>query len=146
MQAWFFVDRRDAHQALDRQIKRAAVGNEGIRIIRQNAGFLVFFAGVDLKEQIGAMADLLRQPGDGAGQFGAVDRMDRLKQIKGLTRLVGLERADKMQVDPVKTFAEAGPFAGRLLHAILAKAPLALRQGTSQSRAVKRLAPLAQLG
>ena len=72
------------------------------------------------------MAGFLRQPGDGLGQFRAVDRVDRLKQIKSLTRLVGLKRADKVQVDPGKALAKTGPFAGRLLHAVFAECAVAL--------------------
>jgi len=51
------VDRRNAHQARNRQaVFFAAACNEAIRIARRDAGLLRFFAGIELNEKRGALA------------------------------------------------------------------------------------------
>ena len=57
MRGRLFIHRRDAHQALDRQVKVITAHlDEIIRILWRNSGLLFFFAGIDLNEQIRAQA------------------------------------------------------------------------------------------
>src|SRR6056297_1181972 len=45
--------------------------------------------------------------------------MDRLEQVKRLPGLVGLQRPDQMQVNPLKTLAKLRPLSRSLLNAVL---------------------------
>ncbi len=62
--------------------------------------------------------DLLRQLG---GDLLAVDRLDHIEQRHRFLRLVGLQRADQMQLDIGKFGLQSGPFALRFLHAVFAE-------------------------
>ena len=126
MQAGLLVDWRNAHEAPNWKIERLAVGDEAVCVTRRDSGLLLFLAGIHLDEEVWAVAFLLSQPGQRLGKLGPVDGMDRLEQVHGLPRLVGLQRADEMEVDVGKVFAETGPFASGLLHLVLAKAAVAL--------------------
>ena len=57
----------------------------------------------------------------------SVDRMDRVEQRDRFLRLVGLQRPDQVQRDPVMGGAQRRPFRLRLLHAVLAEHALAGR-------------------
>ncbi len=87
--------------------------------------FCVFQPGVDLDIELWR-APL---PGHLLGEFGgdlfAVDRLDDIEQRYGFLGLVGLQRADQMQLDVGKFCLQRGPFALRLLHAVLAEDALA---------------------
>jgi hypothetical protein len=87
----------------------------------RHAGLLRFLPGVDLDEDLGAFPPLLRQPRERLGEFRAVHRVDGVEHLDRGAGLVGLKRADQVQLDPVVTGLELGPAALRLLHAILAE-------------------------
>src|SRR6056297_881136 len=124
MQGGRFFDRRNAHQPANREVHLAAGGHKIIRVAGQNARFLRFLPGVDLHEKIRAMANFLRQPGKRLGQLGAIDRVNRLEEVKCLSCLVRLQGSDQMHGDIVESRAEFGPFSSRLLDAVLAKQPM----------------------
>ena len=128
MQRGFFIHRGDAHQAPHRQIEIPAFPDKGIGITGQDPCLLHLFAGVHLDEQFGAFPLFLGQPGQGMGQLGPVDRMDRVKQGDRLPRFVGLQWPDQVQVDAGKISAETGPFARGLLHLVFTIAAVALLQ------------------
>ena len=126
MQRGRFIDRRNAHQPRHGQIHAAAFRDKGIGLGRGDTGLLRLFSGVHLNIQLRAMPHLLGDAGDSMGQFGPVHRMDVLKQAKSLTHLVGLQRANQMQINIAIVCAKIGPFSGGLLHLVFTKHPLAL--------------------
>ena len=128
MQRGFFIRRRDAHQPGHRQAQIAAQRNKPVGLRGQHPGFLFLFPGVHLDEQRRAMAQLLCQPRNGLRQFRAVQRMDDIKQLHCLARLVALQRPDQMQLNTFILFTKARPLARRLLHPILTEHPMALFQ------------------
>ena len=100
VQRRLLVDRRDAHQPDDRQlVDVAAGGDEGIDVVRQDAGLLRLLAGVDLDVAVGPPAGAFHFLGERRGQPLAVDRLDDVEQGHGIARLVGLQRTDQVQLE-----------------------------------------------
>lgn len=128
VEAWGLVHRRDAHQALEGQAKAAAFGDQGVRVVNGAARLLILVTGVYLNEEVGARTSLLRDAGDGAGEFGAVDGVDGVEQLHRGAGFVGLQGADQVEVDVVKALAKGGPFALRLLHPVFTEDAMALFQ------------------
>ncbi len=116
--------RRNTHQAANRQTELTlTLANKPVRICRQHARLLRFCASVDLHKHLRRAAlpvKLLRQH---ARQFGPVQRMNGIKQPHRLPRLVGLQRADEMNLCIVILLAQQWPFADRFLHAVFSKHP-----------------------
>ncbi len=115
------VHRGDAHQTgIGKSMPRQSA-TKSICVCGHNPGFLRFFASVDLNEQFGACTGFLRETRKGCGQLGPVERMNGLKQLHRLTRLVGLQRPDEMQINTRERLPEYGPFSGSFLHPVFAK-------------------------
>ena len=74
------------------------------------------------------MAQLLRQPCEGRGEFGAVKRVDAIEQLQRGARLVGLQRAKQMYPSVREVRFELWPFSLSLLHAVLTKNTMTLVQ------------------
>ena len=121
MEAWGFVHRGDAHQALERQAEGAAFGDERVGVVDGASGLLILVAGVHLNEDVRAAPDFFGDAGDGAGQFGAVDGVNGVEKLHRGAGLVGLQRADQVKLDIVEFLTEGGPFALRFLHAVFAE-------------------------
>ena len=123
--AWS-VDRRNAHQAVHAQaVFAAAAGDEGVGLLRQDAGFLRLGAGVDLQVEPGAPPGLLRRVGEGARDPRAVHRLDRIEGRQGVGGLVRLQRADQVEIEAGVALAQLRPLALRLLYAVLPEDSLA---------------------
>lgn len=72
--------RRNAHQPFYNQAEfLPALSDEGIGLIRRNAGFLVFLAGIDLDEKAGRSFLPVHFSGKGAGDFRTVDRFNNIE-------------------------------------------------------------------
>src|SRR6185312_10911187 len=120
------VERRNAHQAGDREaVTLAAGGDEAVGLLRLNAGFLGLGAGIDLDEQRRAALLPRHFLGERRGKAVAVERMDGVEQGDGVARLVGLQRPDQVQRDAVMARQQRRPFGLGLLHAVLAEHALA---------------------
>src|SRR5262245_30196810 len=100
MRAGIFLQRRNAHQALDGEaVNVAAARHEGDGLGRLDASLLRLRARVDLHVELRRLALLLYFLGDLAGDLVAVDRLDRVEQRYRLPGLVGLQGTDEMQLD-----------------------------------------------
>ena len=62
---------------------------------------------------------------DGARDLRPVDGVDGVEEGDGLLRLVGLQRANQVQLDAGIALLQRRPFALRLLHAVLAEPAVA---------------------
>ena len=126
MHAGLLVERRDAHQAGDVELQLvAAQAQQAGGLLRHDAGLLRLLAGVDLDEELQAPALLGHLLGDGCGDLGPVDGVDRIEQGDGLLGLVGLQRADQVQLDVGIALAQRRPLGLGLLHAVLAEQAMA---------------------
>ena len=134
MQAWFFVGGRQTHHPLYRQVKVATAGDKPVCNGRQDASLLRLLSGIDLHEYIRAMPKLLRKSRQCRGQFWPVKRVDRLKQLHGLTGFVTLQRPNEMNRDILKASAKTGPFFGGLLHPIFPIQAVALLEHRLDTR------------
>ena len=76
--------------------------------------------------------------GDRRGDLVAVDGVDRIEQRHGLRRLVGLERADQVEVEVREVGAERRPLALGFLDAVLAEHPLAGLDHRQDRPAIRR--------
>ena len=116
----------NAHEAGNFQpVDIAALGDEGVGLLRQHARLLRFGAGVDLHEQPRPALLPAHLLGEGRGDLRAVDGVDHVEQGHGLPRLVGLERTDEVELHIAVALPEAGPFVPRLLHPVFAEHALA---------------------
>ena len=128
VQSRFFVRGRQTHHPPHWQIKLATTGDKPVCIRRQNARLLRLLAGVDLHEHIRTLPKLLCQSRQCGGQLWPVKRMDRVKQLHGLTGFVALQRPNKMHRDILKAVVKTRPFASGILHPILPIQTVALLQ------------------
>ncbi len=94
-------------------------------LFRQHAGLLRLLAGVDLDEELQALALLRHFLGDGCGDLGPVDGVDGVEESDGLLGLVGLQRPDQVQLDVGIARAQRRPLGLGLLHAVLAEQAMA---------------------
>ena len=126
MHAGLLVERRNAHQAGDVELQLlAAQAQEAAGLPGHDAGLLRLLAGVDLDEQLQALALLGHLLGDGLGDLGPVDGVDGVEQRDRLLGLVGLQRADQVQLDAGIALAQRRPLGLGLLHAVLAEDAMA---------------------
>ncbi len=92
------VERRDAHQPLDRQAEPvAAGGDESVGVCRQNARFLRLLGNVDLDEARQATAGVLHLAGQRLGEPRTIDAFDHVEQRYRVADLVRLQRPDQME-------------------------------------------------
>ncbi len=117
-------ERRDAHQPGDGEAQAAAEGDEAVDACRQHAGLLRLLAGIDLDEERRLALLPLHFAGQRLGELRPVERLDDVEQRHRLLHLVGLQRADEMELEPGMAGFEGGKFRLRLLHAVLAEAAL----------------------
>ncbi len=126
MRRGLFIGRRNAHHAGHRQIQLiSAKRYKGIGLARCDTGLLRLLAGIDLHEARGPDAGGIHFAGQLAGQLFAVDGLDHIEHRQRLLDLVGLQRADQMQLDAVELLFQARPFGFGLLHPVFTEHPLA---------------------
>ncbi len=99
---------RHAHQARDRQIRRARLAQQRGQIGDRAAALLRLVADIDLDEAVRPLARLVHRPGERGNEGRAVDGMNGVEQRDRILGLVGLELADEMQRDAGMGF-RAGP-------------------------------------
>ena len=122
MKRGFLAQRRNAHQADDRQAQCVpAMADEGDRILGRDAGLLRFLAGVHLDEKLQRLGRFCQLRLQGLGEFLPVQRMDGVEQFHRLAHFVGLQRADEMQLNAGKARAQFRPFRFGFLHPIFAE-------------------------
>ncbi len=122
MRRRIFVRGRNTHQAGDAKAMLVTAGrDEPVRIRRRRAGFLRLFAGIDLQIQIRIAPLRLDFSSQNARKLDPVHGMDRIKQGDRILRLVGLQRADQMNLCIGKSLSERRPFFLRLLHSVFTK-------------------------
>ncbi len=100
MQRRLFIDRRNAHQPVDLKTKFCAARvDEGRRIVRRHARLLRFLAGVDLYVQLrrGPVARINRGP-ERSRERRAIQRLNHVKERDRITRLIGLEGPNQVQL------------------------------------------------
>jgi hypothetical protein len=115
------VERRNAHQAFDRQAEPiAALYDERVRLGGHDSGFLRFLAGVDLDQAGRATPGVFHFLGQGLSEPRPVDRFDHIENRNGVTHLVRLQRPDQVQGEIRKLLAQDRILCLRLLDAILA--------------------------
>ena len=140
MRCRHILERRNAHQPVDRKpMHRLAALDEGVGLLRQDACLLRLGAGVDLDQQARPAPLSCHLLGERAGDLVAVDGVDGVEQGDGILRLVGLQRADQVQLDSRRFQAQRRPFAHRLLHPVLAEDPLAAGDHRPDRRGVEGL-------
>ncbi len=101
MRAGRFVRRRDTHQAFNGQaVFAAAKIDEGVGLRRRDPGLLRLLSGVDLDQKPRAGAPSLHGIGKRARKPGPVHGFDNIEKAEGVSRLVGLQRADQPQFEP----------------------------------------------
>jgi|GEM_PF-450480 bifunctional lysine-specific demethylase and histidyl-hydroxylase MINA len=122
------VDRRDTHQALDRQLERPAFGDKAIGLGRDNAGFLGLLACVDLHEAPARHPDAGKLPRQMLGQFRPVDRLDHIEQRDRILDLVGLQRPHEVKLEVFDAVSSPLPMGLGLLDAVFAEHALTGRQ------------------
>ena len=97
MQRRIFINRRNTHQADDRQAHPvAAFFYEFIRIQRQNTRLLPLFTSIDLNENIGAAIQPFHFLSEGPRQLFSIEGLDNIKQGNCISSLVSLQRANQM--------------------------------------------------
>ena len=122
MHGRLLVHRRNAHEALDRELQVvAAKRDEGLRFTRHDPGLLRLLAGIDLNEEFEAAALLRHFIGDGARDLLAVDAVNCIEEGNRFLCLVGLQWADQMQFYVGEFGSQRRPFALGFLHAIFAE-------------------------
>ena len=135
-----FLCRRDAHQSLDGQsMNLAASRDKTVRLARIDARLLLLQPGVDLyvkAQRATLLRDFLRKFG---GDLLAVHALDDVEQRHRLPGLVGLQRADEMQLDAGKLLPQRRPFGHRLLHAVLAEHTMACQDHRSNGVRIESL-------
>ncbi len=125
MQGRLLIYRRDAHQADHRQAQFIpAQADEGIGVQGQDAGLLVFLAGVDLNIALRPATCFFHFPGQGAGQLWPIDGFDNIKKRNGVFDLVALQRPDQVQADMGELLFQGRPFCFCFLHLVFAELPL----------------------
>lgn len=117
----FDAERRDAHQAGERDIGGTGLLQQGWQVRDRDAAFLIFSADVDLDEAGHLPAGLVHRPGEGRDEAGPVQRMDRVEQLHCLVGLVRLQPADEMEVHIGIALAQRGPFGLGFLDAVFAE-------------------------
>jgi ribosomal protein L16 Arg81 hydroxylase len=122
------IGRRDAHQALDRQLKRATCGDKTIGFGRHDSGLLRLLARVDLDETTQRLAHTVELPRQMLGQLLPVEGLDHIEQRDRLFDLVGLQRPDQVELQTVNIFAPRRPMGLGLLDTVFAKHALACRE------------------
>ncbi len=134
------VDRRNAHQPVDREpVHVAAARDERIHVAGKHARLLRLLARIDLHEQAEAPPLLLHLRRDRAGDLVAVDGVDGIEQRHRVRRLVRLQRTDEVQSKVGKFRFQRRPFRLRFLHAVLAEVALAGRDHRPDGVGVERL-------
>jgi hypothetical protein len=94
------IDRRDAHQARDVEVKLLATEVEKPRkAFRRDPRLLRLPPGVDLHEKLRPPLRRTARVGDPAGDPFPVDAVDRVEELDCPGHLVGLERPDEVQLD-----------------------------------------------
>lgn len=123
-----FVRRGNAHQSLDGKPKLvAAEFYESRSIIGGDTRLLRFQAGVHLHIEFQDLALFPHLLGEHPRNLLTVDRLDDVEKRHGFGCLVGLQRADQMQLDIRSLCLQPGPFALALLHSIFTEDTLARR-------------------
>ena len=122
-----FLERRDAHQAGDCQTVCVAAFLAGRRrrpaaARRPSAARAPVLISTNSSGCLSCFCDFL---GQRLAQAGAIDRMDGVEQRHRFLRLVGLQRADQVQLEVRMLLAQRRPFRLGLLHAVLAEHALA---------------------
>ena len=113
---------RDAHEPGNPQtVFIPAALNEGISLLRQRAGLLLFLPGVHLQKQIRITPLVCNFLCQNPRQLWSVNGVDGIKQRHRITRLVGLQWADKVQRDIVIGLLQLRPLLLRFLHTVLAE-------------------------
>lgn len=134
------IDRRDAHEARNRQPIIVAAGREKrISMLRLNACLLRLVTSIDLDEEQRSsllLGDLL---GQGLSKARPVKRMDSIKQRDRFSRLVRLQRADKMKLKMRMARGQRRPFGLSLLDPVLAEYALAFANDGLDRFGVERL-------
>jgi hypothetical protein len=98
MQCRLLVERRNAHQAFDRQPESvAALDNEFIGHGRKNPRFLGLLTGIDLDQAGRAPTAALHLAGQRLGKPRPVDGFDHVAKRHRIAHLVGLQRPDQVQ-------------------------------------------------
>lgn len=119
------LGRRDTHQALDRQLKRPACGDEAIGFERRDSGLLRLLAGVDLDEAAPRSTRTVELPRQMLGQLLPVQGLDHIEQRDRRLDLVGLQRSDQVKLQAFDILASRRPMSLGLLHTVLAEHALA---------------------
>ncbi len=123
------IDRRNAHQPLDRQFQLiAAIFEKAAKLSRTDAGLLRLYSSIDLNKQLHVFVLRLHFAGDRFGDLWSIQRFDHVENSHSLRRLVRLQRPDQMQFDVGKIEPQAWPFFLSLLHAVFAEDTLTRRQ------------------
>ena len=106
MRCRLLVERRNAHQAFDRQAEPvAALDDEVIGHGRKNPRLLRLFAGTDLDQAGRAPTSALHLPGQRLGEPRPVDGFDHVAKCRSVAYLVGLQRPDQVQGEVGKRLA-----------------------------------------
>lgn len=141
MKRRLFINRRDAHQAADRQmIVIPAKANKFIHIARQDAGFLILSTRIDLHKTAYQPTGISDRARDGAGKLWAVDGFDHVEYFNGLSDFVGLQRPDEVQFDIAMAVPQGGPLVHRFLNPVFAKNTLSGIKGRQNPLSAKRFA------
>lgn len=121
---------RNAHQAVDFQVAFiAGKGEQGLKSSRRDTGLLRLLTGIDLDEQARTTPDPFHGRRKRTGEFRPVERLDDVEQRHGIAGLVGLQRADKVQLKIRIRRPPMRPATMRLLNAILPEDALTGGQG-----------------
>ena len=95
----------------------------------KDAGLLIFFARIDLDQQLGTSAQGLRFLGNRAHQFGPINGMDHVEQGQSVFGFVGLQGANQVQFHLWPVGAQVGVFALTFLHSVFPENHLTGSQG-----------------
>jgi hypothetical protein len=98
------------------------------QILHWTAALLRLFADVDLDKARNLPTLLVERPCKRSDEAWPVERMDQVEQPHGILCLVRLKLADQVERNVGIGFAQGGPLALRLLHAVLAEMPLTFAQ------------------
>ena len=115
-----------AHQADERDVRRARLGEQRGQLGDRAAAFLRLLADVDLDEARHPAAGLVHRLGQRGDQARPVERMDAVEQRHGIVRLVRSAAGRRGAARPPgQRSRKRGPLALRFLHAVLAEHLLA---------------------
>lgn len=119
------IRRRNAHEAVNDETERPALGDEGVGLARRDARLLFFLAGVDLNEKARRAGLPRHLCGERTRQFRPVEAFNGVEKRHRVLCLVRLEGADEMQFDARIFCLGRRPFALRFLHPVLAEKAMA---------------------